>query len=165
MTEEGKKYFFKVNMDKAKNKTRIAIFIILVSIMTYIIPILEGILDFGVIFESVSLIFIIIAKRYMLKYNLEKARKYNFYAMLPIGWLFVYDGITYLLSAESFIGLITMIFLYIFSEILLIIYMLTLFLIKKSLEKAGDPEKYKESTDWFYEKYEEKENENENIEK
>ena len=64
MTEEGKKYFFKVNMDKAKNKTRIAIFIILVSIMTYIIPILEGILDFGVIFESVSLIFIIIAKRY-----------------------------------------------------------------------------------------------------
>ena len=85
--------------------------------------------------------------------------------MLPIGWLFVYDGITYLLSAESFIGLITMIFLYIFSEILLIIYMLTLFLIKKSLEKAGDPEKYKESTDWFYEKYEEKENENENIEK
>lgn len=33
-----------------------------------------------------------------------------------------------------------------------------LFEINRNLSKADNPEKYKESTDWFYEKYEEKEN-------
>lgn len=32
--------------------------------------------------------------------------------------------------------------------------MVILFLINKDLSKADNPEKYKESTDWFYEKYE-----------
>ena len=39
-------------------------------------------------------------------------------------------------------------------EIFTIGYMVILFLINKDLSKADNPEKYKESTDWFYEKYE-----------
>ena len=37
-----------------------------------------------------------------------------------------------------------------------------LFVINKDLRKADNPEKYKESTDWFYERLDEKDNEGEN---
>ena len=47
---------------------------------------------------------------------------------------------------------------YFFGEILSILYLMILFAINRDLSKADNPDKYKESTDWFYEKYEDKEN-------
>ena len=53
-------------------------------------------------------------------------------------------------------NLVDVIFLgynYYWMEILLLLYMMMLLLINKNLSKANDPIKYKESTDWFYERY------------
>lgn len=41
-------------------------------------------------------------------------------------------------------------------EIFIILDLVILFVINKNLRKADNPEKYKESTDWFYERLDEK---------
>ena len=67
---EEKDDFFKiVNIDKAKIKANTAIGLITLSLLTYIAPLLVGIFDFGMVFEAISLISIIIARKYMLKYD------------------------------------------------------------------------------------------------
>ena len=43
---------------------------------------------------------------------------------------------------------------YLLGEFFLILYLIILFAINKDLSKADNPEKHKESTDWFYERYE-----------
>ena len=41
------------------------------------------------------------------------------------------------------------------AEFFLIIYIVLLFAINRDLSKADNPIRYRESTDWFYESYEE----------
>ena len=65
MTDEEMEFVRKVNIDKANNKTGIAIVLIVLSILTYIVPLVFGEFDFGIIFEGISLIFLLIAKMYM----------------------------------------------------------------------------------------------------
>ena len=66
--------------------------------------------------------------------------------MIPIGWLLIYDVI-YFGSR-----ILTTSFSFLFGETLSITYILQLFRIIKDLSKAENPTKYKESTDWFFEK-------------
>lgn len=153
MTDEEKNFIKKINIDKAINKTKFTIILIVVSILTYVIPIFLRVLDFGIFFEIISLIFLIISRNYMLKYDEVKAKKYIICSLIPIGWLLIYDFIIFITSMKNLVDVIFLGYNYYWMEILLLLYMMMLLLINKNLSKANDPIKYKESTDWFYESY------------
>ncbi len=159
MTDEEKKFAIKVNVDKAKNKTIAPILLMIISILTYVGPLMFGEFDFGIVFEVISLVFLIIARNYMNKYDEARSKRYIICAMIPIGWILIYDIIVLISSIRDVVDLTFLGYDYLFEEIFSVIYMIILFAINKDLAKADNPVKYKESTDWFYEKYEEKENE------
>ena len=150
MEEKGKEFVKKINIDKAINKSNIAIALITISVLTYVVPLIEGNFDFGMIFEVISLVFTLISRLYMSKYNAIKSRTFNICSIFSVGWILIYDIMIFLSSTDS----LFYIDYYDWFEIFTIGYMVILFLINKDLSKADNPEKYKESTDWFYERYE-----------
>ena len=150
MEEKEKEFVKKINIDKAINKSNIAIALITISVLTYVVPLIEGNFDFGMIFEVISLVFTLISRLYMSKYNAIKSRTFNICSIFSVGWILIYDIMIFLSSTDS----LFYIDYYYWFEIFTIGYMVILFLINKDLSKADNPEKYKESTDWFYEKYE-----------
>ena len=159
MTDEERNFIIKVNVDKAKNKTILPILLIIISILTYVFPLIVGEFDFGIVFEVISLIFLIIGRNYMNKYDETKSKKFIICAMIPVGWMLIYDIIVFISSISDIVDFLFLGYDYLCGEILSILYMIMLFAINKDLAKADNPVKYKESTDWFYEKYEEKDNE------
>ncbi len=150
MEEKEKEFSKKVNIDKAIKKSNTAIALITISVLTYVVPLTEGNFDFGMIFEVISLVFTLISRLYMSKYNAIKSRTFNICSIFSVGWILIYDIMIFLSSTDS----LFYIDYYDWFEIFTIGYMVILFLINKDLSKADNPEKYKESTDWFYEKYE-----------
>ncbi len=156
MSDEEKQFAIKINVDKAKNKSIPLILLISISILTYIPPLIVGEFDFGIVFEVISFLFLLIAIKYMKNYDEIRSKRYVVYAIIPIGWLLIYDLIAMISSLKNFIDFLFLGYDYYFSEILLIVYILVLFKINKDLAKADNPIKYKESTDWFYETLSEK---------
>ncbi len=155
MSDEEKEFVKKVNMDKAKNKTIASILLIGFSLLTYITPLICGEFDFGIVFEIASLVFLLIARIYMSKYDVIRAKRYVICSMVSIGWIIIYDIIIFISSIEEILNLAMLGYGYFFGEMCTLLYLITLFRINKNLSKADNPIKYKESTDWFYEKYEE----------
>lgn len=155
MTEEEKKdYFRKVNIDKAENKTILAIIILIISLVTYLLPLSYSAFDFGIIFEGIAMIFLLMSKHYMKYYNEKSAKIFTICAMLPIGFLLMYDFLALISTVYSAIDFLIVIYDYAIGEIELILFLVAEFIILKDLNKAIVPENYKESTDWFYEKLE-----------
>lgn len=152
ITDEEKELIRKVNIDKAKNKTNMGILFITLSLLTYLIPIMLGDFDFGIVFEIISLICIIIARYYMSKYDEIKAKRYTIVSMLSIGWILVYDIIFIIASIKDIGDLLLGSSYFFWGEIFSLSYLAELFVINMNLSKADNPEKYKESTDWFYER-------------
>lgn len=163
MNDEEKKCVKKANVDIAMNRTTLPIILIAISLATYLIPLAFGEFDFGIVFEIVSLVFLLLAKSDMSVYDEDKAKLYIIISMLPIGWILVYDLIFFFASIQDVTDLIFFGYDYYVSELLLIFYFIGLFNIYKCLAKADNPEKYKESTDWFYENYEEKDKEKNDV--
>lgn len=158
MSDEEKEFIKKVNVDKAKNKTIAPILLMVLSLLTYVVPLIYGEFDFGIVFEIISLVFLLVARNYMLKYDESKAKRYIICSMVAIGWILIYDIILLCSSIQDVIDLAFLGYDYFFGEMFSILYLIILFAINRDLSKADNPIKYKESTDWFYEKYEEKEN-------
>lgn len=150
-----KEFVKRVNIDKAKNKTVIPIFLTIISLLTYIFPLILGDFDFGIIFEVLTLVFTIIARTYMNNYKIVGAKVFTILAMIPIGWILIYDFITMITTASDAMDFAMLGIDYYVGEVLTILELVALFRINIDLAKAENPEKYKESTDWFYEKYEE----------
>lgn len=157
MTDEEKEFIKKVNIDKAKNITNLPIILIIISILTYVMPLIYGEFDFGIVFEIVSLIFLLISKSYMKKYDETRAKRYLVFSMISIGWILIYDFLILLSTIVYGISIFLASYAFSIGESLLIFYILLLFVINKYLAKAENPTKYKDSTDWFYEKYDENE--------
>lgn len=159
MTDKEKEFIKKINVDKVKNKAGVSILLIIISLLTYVIPLICGEFDFGIIFEIASLVFLVIARNYMTKYDEIRAKRYIICSMIAIGWILIYDIILLCTTMKDIVDLAFLGYDYFFGEGVTILYLSTLFAINKDLSKADNPERYKESTDWFYEKYEEKESE------
>ena len=106
MTDEEKEFIIKVNIDQANNKTMIPIVLMVISILTYVFPLMLGEFDFGIVFEIISLLFLIIARNYMNKYDEIRSKRYIICAMIPIGWLLIYDLIIFLTSIKNIEDLI-----------------------------------------------------------
>ena len=157
MSDEEKNFIIKVNVDKAKNKTIAPIVLIIISILTYIPPLIFGEFDFGLIFEAISLAFVFVSRSYMTKYDEIRSKRYIICAMIPVGWLLIYDLYNMIYHITNAVDVVFLGYDYYFSELLSILYMVSLFAINRDLAKADNPTKYKESTDWFYENYDENE--------
>ena len=92
----------------------------------------------------------------MSKYDEERSKKFTIFAMIPIGWLLIYDLITILSYVPNVLDFTFLGLNLILQEIFTILNLVILFEINKDLRKADNPEKYKKSTDWFYERLDEK---------
>ena len=95
----------------------------------------------------------------MSTYDEDNAKRFIVFSMIAIGWILIYDIIFYLASMQDIADLIIFSYDYWISEILSIVYFIGLYDVYWYLSKADNPEKYKESTDWFYETYEGKDEE------
>jgi len=150
MSTEEQNFIKTIYVDKANKKIIAPIVLIIISILTYIFPLILGDFDFGIIFEGSSFVFMIVSKFYMSKYIESKAMICNIISMLFIGWILVYD-ILLLIS-----NIINGVFIYYFGETLPVFIIILLFTVHTDLYKANNPEKLKENTDWFYENYNKK---------
>ena len=155
MNDDEKNFIRKVNIDKARNVSKIAMVLIIISILTYVIPLLMGEFDFGVVFEIISLIFLLISNSFMGKYNETRAKRYLICSMVAIGGILIYDLISLLTSIASGVDIFIAGYAYGGGEFLTIAYLILLFKINNDLANADNPTKYKEKMDWFYEGYDE----------
>ena len=156
MTDTEKDFSKKVNIDKAKNKTIGCMVLTIISLFSYIVPLMFGDFDFGMIFEILTLIFIFMARNQMSKYDEDRSKIYTILAMIPIGLLLIYDLITILSYVSDVLDFTFLGLDFVLQEGFTILSLMILFAINKDLRKADNPEKYKESTDWFYERLDEK---------
>ena len=72
MNDKEKEFVKNVNIDKAKNKTMTFIVLTIISLLSYVMPLMLGDFDFGMVFEILSLIFIFHAELkflFLLLYN------------------------------------------------------------------------------------------------
>ena len=157
MTDKEREFIKEVNIDKAKKKTIAPMVFIGISLLTYVMPLMWGEFDFGILFEVASLVFLILARNYMSQYDETRAKRYIICSIVSIGWILIYDIILLCVSIQDAIDVAFLGYDYLLGEFFLILYLIILFAINKDLSKADNPEKYKESTDWFYERYESEE--------
>jgi|GEM_PF-764693 hypothetical protein len=160
MKDKEKEFIKEVNIDKAKKKTIAPMVFIGISLLTYVMPLMWGKFDFGILFEVASLVFLILSRNYMSQYDETRAKRYIICSIVSIGWILIYDIILLCVSIQNAIDVAFLGYDYLLGELFLILYLIILFAINKDLSKADNPEKYKESTDWFYEKYENDEKNN-----
>lgn len=158
MNDNEKNFIKNVNIDKAKNKTIGCITLTIISLLSYVVPLMFGDFDFGMVFEIFTLVFIFMARNYMTKYDEDRSKRYIILAMIPIGWLLIYDFITIMSYVSDILDFTFLGFDFALQEGFTILDLMILFAINKDLRKADNPEKYKESTDWFYERLDEKDN-------
>lgn len=158
MNDKEKEFVKNVNIDKAKNKIMACIGLTIISLLSYVVPLMFGNFDFGMVFEILTLVFIFIARHYMSNYDEDRSKRFIIFAMIPIGWLLIYDFITILSYVSNVLDFTFLGLDFVLQEGFTILDLLILLAINKDLRKADNPEKYKESTDWFYERLDEKDN-------
>lgn len=96
------KHIEKVYTDKAINLLKICIALSIFSLLTYLVGIfLYKAFDFGFIFEIISFAFIILAYLGISKANFQSSKRYIIIAMIPIGWLLIYDFINLLVNLKE----------------------------------------------------------------
>ena len=89
--------------------------------MTYIIPLMYGEFDFGIVFEIISLIFLIIARNYMSEYDEIRAKRYIICSIVAIGWIFIYDIIFIFSSIQDIVDFVFLGYDFFFGEIFTIL--------------------------------------------
>ena len=144
MTDKEREFIREENIDKAKKKTIAPMVFIGISLLTYVMPLMWGEFDFGILFEVASLVFLILARNYMSQYDETRAKRYIICSIVSIGWILIYDIILLCVSIQDAIDVAFLGYDYLLGEFFLILYLIILFAINKDLSKA----------DWFYERYE-----------
>lgn len=99
---ENKKHIEKIYTDKVTNLLKICIGIFIFNVLTYLIGIfLYDSFDFGLIFEIISFIFVVIALNKIKQKNLQFGKRIIIIAMVPIGLLIIYDFINLLVNIDQ----------------------------------------------------------------
>ena len=162
---ENKIHIRKVYKDKAENLLKKCMVIMFLSILTYILPlVLFKAFDFGLVFEVISLVFIVIAYNKMGQNDFRVLKRYTIIAMIPIGWLIIYDFIDLLANIGEVFIEVSMYYLtgdqffYYLApylvDVLLIASIILLYKTYSSLKKAeGSEAVYDSYEDTFYDKF------------
>lgn len=101
---ENKKHIQEVYIDKAISLLKICIGIFVFSGITYVIALLYNVFDFGLIFEIISFVFVFISIDRLNQNKLQSSKKSIVIAMIPIGWLLIYDFINLLANLGEVLG-------------------------------------------------------------
>ena len=105
--KKNKAHIQEVYVDKSIFFLKLCIGIFLFSVITYLIALEYNAFDFGFIFEVISLVFVILSIDKLKKQKLQSAKKCIVIAMIPIGWLIIYDFINLLANLDEVITNIT----------------------------------------------------------
>ena len=98
---KNKAHIQEVYVDKSIFFLKFCIGIFLFSVITYLIALEYNAFDFGFIFEVISLVFVILSIDKLKKQKLQSAKKCIIIAMIPIGWLIIYDFINLLANLNE----------------------------------------------------------------
>lgn len=160
---EQKKLIEEVYTEKCNRLLLITCGVLILSFITYIYYFeIYKLKDFGIFFELTSFIFILFSMIRAKSHLIDKAKKYIIIAMIPIGWLIIYDFLDliinfklilkelYYLNLNNSFGM-GIYYLNLF-DATLIITIILLYRSLISLNRAEGNEKYKTSIDWFYHK-------------
>ena len=160
--KEQEEHVKKIYSDKAEKLLKWVFGILIFDFVTYLVFFFLGYPDFGVFFEIVTFIFVIIAIKIVGRYSAEQAKSKIIIAMIPIGWLLIYDLIDLFSHfgqiieelADYYNSLDFLFYSYTLDlvDIPLLVIMFLLYRSYISLGKATGDKKYEESTDWFYDK-------------
>lgn len=100
--DKNQKHIQTVYADKASNLLKICMAIFAFSILTYVYAIfILNSFDFGLIFEAISLLFIIMAYSKINQRSFAPAKRNTIIAMVPVGWLIIYDFIHLLINIQE----------------------------------------------------------------
>lgn len=100
--ETNRLHIKKVYKEKIRNLLKLCIGIFMFSFFTYIVGIWRyRQFDFGLIFEIISFVFIIIAYRKIEQNDFDAIKKSTIIAMIPLGWLVIYDLIGLLVNIDE----------------------------------------------------------------
>lgn len=99
--KKNKAHIQEVYVDKSIFFLKFCIGIFLFSVITYLIALEYNAFDFGFIFEVISLVFVILSIDKLKKQKLQSAKKCIVIAMIPIGWLIIYDFINLLANLNE----------------------------------------------------------------
>lgn len=153
----------KIGKDKACNLLKICMGISLFSVITYVIAILIfDSFDFGFIFEVISFVFIVIAYNRIDIYDFQSGKRNIIIAMIPFGWLIIYDFIDLIVNIKEVLIEVSIYYLsmdhffyyiepYLFDVTLVanIVFLYKAFSTLNKIEKNKESENY---TDIFYDK-------------
>ena len=101
MDIKNEEHIQEVYIDQAIFFLKFYIGISLFSIITYLIALEYNAFDFGFIFEVISFVFVILSMDKLKKHKLQSAKKCIIIAMIPIGWLIIYDFINLLANLNE----------------------------------------------------------------
>lgn len=162
LNKENKEQFQKVYVDKAIFFLKFCIGIFIFSIITYLIALEYNAFDFGFIFEVISLVFVLLSIDNLKKHKLQSAKTCIVIAMIPIGWLIIYDFINLLANLNEVMANVIKYFTtwdrYYYSlrpylvDVTLIVLIVLLYKSYSSVNKAGNNTKSDNYTDIFYNK-------------
>ena len=98
---ENSKHIKEVYTEKTIKLLKIYIGIAIASGITYLIGLMYDLFDFGLIFEIISFICVYISLKNLSNNNLSTGKKYIIIAMIPIGWVLIYDFIDLLANITT----------------------------------------------------------------
>lgn len=159
---ENQKHIQKTYSEKAMNLLKICIFIMIFSLITYFIAILYDAFDFGLIFELIAFAFIVLAYNQIKGNKIKSCKKSTIIAMIPIGWLIIYDLIDLIVNIKDVASVVAQYYLsidqffyyiepYLF-DVVLVATIILLFKTVSSLNKAGGNNPTENYIDSFYDK-------------
>lgn len=160
---ENKKHIETTYSEKAMTLLKICMGISGFSIFTYFIAIFfYNSFDFGLIFEVISFIFLVIAFNNINRHHLDLGKRNVIISMIPIGWLIIYDFINLLVNIKEVLIEVTAYYLspdryfYVIEPYLYDVFLVTiitlLFKTYTSLCKADGSKKDDTYVDTFYDK-------------
>lgn len=160
--KEQEEHIEKTYKEKADNNIKICLIICTLSMITYIIPIFLENFDFGIIFEVLAVIFIILGKIQLGKDNYNNAKQFIALAMIPVLSMILYDLVELITHweevlytvGEYFITMSGMFFSiepYLFDPFLVIIFVLLL-KIYESISRADGTDKTNDVQKNFYDR-------------
>ena len=109
---KNKAHIQEVYKDKAIRFLKFCIGIFAFDGFTYLMPFVYNAIglghmnafDFGLIFEVISFVFVLVSIDRLKQNNLQSSKKSIIIAMIPIGWLIIYDFINLLVNIDEVMG-------------------------------------------------------------
>ncbi len=104
LDKKNKAHIQEIYVDKAIRLLKFCIGIFVYDGLTYLIALFYNAFDFGLIFEIISFIFVLISIDRLSLRKLSSAKKSIIITMIPIGWLIIYDFINLIANSGEVVG-------------------------------------------------------------